>query len=628
MKISAIICTYNRASYLKRAVQSLLNQSLGKNDYEIIVVDNASTDHTANFIKSNPSIRYIYEPVLKLSQARNTGWKNAMGKYVAYLDDDAVASYDWLKNIIDAFENIKPTPGVVGGKVYLDWETDRPKWLPEGSKYLGYFAYINWGDSGHFLKDNEYLAGANIAYSKELLSEIGGFSLKLGRKGKKLYSMEELYTNYMLKEKGYRIYYSPKIVVDHIVTKERHKKSWLLKRAYCNELSKAIMHIERYHISFRKRLILSVRIFKWIILHLKNIFSSFSSSDDPVVFEEKILWHKKLGYMIGLLKGERGATMVAMSENLPIRNAGESKVIIGEELGKAEEAIYNPGSIICDGEIRLLANYRKYPWGKVLYNDCYFNSTVPKLLILDSNLKLKKSKDLSVVNHNFTEAYRIEDFRLFRFKNKIYINYDISFQDFKNSRSRKDVQALAELDGDKMIFLGFPKLDFRINSYEKNWAYFANNDELYLLYSFAPYRLLRLHDWQNLEFTTIISKDIDITLPTNSKIFKLFLSTNPIEYDKENYLVLCHTTLGSRPERIYSHWAALIDKKSLVPVSICQRPIIDGPGIRGEHKSIVYVMSAAIIGDEVIIFMGEGDTCSTYTRISKKELDLYFAPIS
>jgi len=131
-KMSVIICTRNRAEYLQEAIKSLLDQSLQKNLYEIIIVDNRSTDNTKDIIKKfskSKNIRYIYEPILGLSQARNAGLKNARGKYVAYLDDEAVASKNWLETILETFESVKPRPGCIGGKIEPIWESPRPKWL-------------------------------------------------------------------------------------------------------------------------------------------------------------------------------------------------------------------------------------------------------------------------------------------------------------------------------------------------------------------------------------------------------------------------------------------------------------------------------------------------------------------
>ncbi|MBV5279757.1 MAG: glycosyltransferase family 2 protein, partial [Actinobacteria bacterium] len=112
--ISAIICTHNGARHLAKAIESLIKQSMLEERYEIIIVDNCSSDSTKEVIDNFTTvknIRYVLESTLGLSFARNAGWHTARGKYVAYLDDDAVASSVWLENILGAFENTKPRPG-------------------------------------------------------------------------------------------------------------------------------------------------------------------------------------------------------------------------------------------------------------------------------------------------------------------------------------------------------------------------------------------------------------------------------------------------------------------------------------------------------------------------------------
>ena len=305
IKISAIICTHNRAAYLEKAIHGLIGQTLPKEQYEIIVVDNASTDGTRQLLGSRyqvsgsrcqvlgdrykdrsetsnlkPSIynltpdtcnlKYIYEPTIGLSQARNTGWKNAQGEYVAYLDDDAVAALDWLEKIIEAFESINPQPGCIGGKVEPVWEAPRPEWLSDS--LLGQLAIVDWGDQPKSLDNQEWLAGANIAYPKRLLEEIGGFSVKLGRIGNKLLSMEENLMRLELEKRNYKFYYDANIAVKHHIPASRLTKKWLLKRSYWNGVSGAIVNIEQNQLAMPRRfyrgLLTLLKIFfsfKWLI---------------------------------------------------------------------------------------------------------------------------------------------------------------------------------------------------------------------------------------------------------------------------------------------------------------------------------------------------------------------------
>jgi len=234
IRISAIICTHNRASYLKKAIQSLVDQTLPKEQYEVIVVDNGSTDDTKAVVESFDhfeNLRYIYEPVLGLSQARNTGWQNAQGEYVAYLDDDAVSCPEWLERIVVAFETVDPRPGSVGGKVMPIWEAERPAWLPKELEVA--LTIIDWADKPIFLtEDYQHLRGCNVAYPREILEKAGGFSTSLGRKGKSLLSGEEEFLERHLKEQNFGPYYDPEICVYHHIPAERLVKQWFYRRYF------------------------------------------------------------------------------------------------------------------------------------------------------------------------------------------------------------------------------------------------------------------------------------------------------------------------------------------------------------------------------------------------------------
>ena len=171
MRISAVICTHNRAHYLRTAIQSLADQTLNKDRFEILVVDNGSTDATREVVTSEYSgvanLRYVYEPKLGHSQARNTGWQNAAGEYIAFLDDDAIASPEWLERIVDAFDTVHPKPACLGGRIDPIWEVPRPAWLPDS--LVTFLAVLNYSDDAFFLKPKQYLIGANIAFTREAI---------------------------------------------------------------------------------------------------------------------------------------------------------------------------------------------------------------------------------------------------------------------------------------------------------------------------------------------------------------------------------------------------------------------------------------------------------------------------
>jgi glucosyl-dolichyl phosphate glucuronosyltransferase len=305
IQISAIICTYNRANYLRKAIQSLSEQSLATDCYEILVVDNRSTDNTKQIVKEEfahiSNLRYLYEPIQGLSQARNSGWQNALGKYVAYLDDDAIASPHWLAKIIEVFETITPQPGAVGGRVNPIWEAPQPSWLDDN--YLPYLTIINWTEVATVLENkNHYIAGANMAFPRSILASVGGFQVDLGRKGNNLLSNEELFLTNKIKINGHSIYYHPEIVVEHHVARSRLNQKWFSKRVYWQGISDAFYLLREKTYSNRERYKLIKKEIKKILEKPSNLFALIYLSNLKADFINKCLLVHKIGYIWGLLK--------------------------------------------------------------------------------------------------------------------------------------------------------------------------------------------------------------------------------------------------------------------------------------------------------------------------------------
>lgn len=117
LTISVVIITRNRAESLKDTLTSLTRQS--RQPDEVVVVDNASEDHTKDIIlsfKDRLNIKYVYEAVRGIPHARNAGVQNATGEIIASIDDDCVADENWLKYIEIPFVK-DPNIGVVGGEI-------------------------------------------------------------------------------------------------------------------------------------------------------------------------------------------------------------------------------------------------------------------------------------------------------------------------------------------------------------------------------------------------------------------------------------------------------------------------------------------------------------------------------
>lgn len=219
--ISVIICTYNRADLLSICLEYLTQQTLDKQYYEIIVVDNNSSDDTPNvvknFMKQHTTLSYTYEPKQGLSHARNRGWREAKGEYVAYIDDETKTSPAWLINAKRIIETQKPH--VFGGAYGADYDKPPPKWIKKE-----YFSTIKqWGEKPRRAQRNEYFSGQNIFIKRSLLEKLCGFDPKFGMKGKKQAFGEETILQIQIREKNSEInfYFDPSLNVKHLVRREK-----------------------------------------------------------------------------------------------------------------------------------------------------------------------------------------------------------------------------------------------------------------------------------------------------------------------------------------------------------------------------------------------------------------------
>lgn len=237
-RISAIICTHNRAGYLAGAIASLLRQEFGE-PYEVLVVDNASTDDTRTIVEpflQDSRLRYVPEPTLGLSVARNTGATHAAAPLLAYLDDDAIASPQWLRVLSEAFqadENL----AIAGGRVLLDWEGRLPpRWLSANlASSLG--AYDLGNAPVKIQQPGQTPRGVNYALRRDFWESVGGFSEQLGRVGNTLLSNEELHLTELALRQGKTVRYLPDAEVTHRVAPERRHQGWFLERSWWQGVS-------------------------------------------------------------------------------------------------------------------------------------------------------------------------------------------------------------------------------------------------------------------------------------------------------------------------------------------------------------------------------------------------------
>jgi len=192
VEITAVICTRNRAEFLDKCLKSLLVQSLSRDCFEILVVNNGSTDATGDVLgryADDQGIRIIDEPIVGLSRARNTAWQEARGKFVGYIDDDAVADSIWLESALGSFCGVSPVPDWVGGPIELEWEEPNPGWITE--ELAVPLGLVHWGNTPRMIRFPQRLGGGNSFFTRDRLRQLGGFDERLGRGGAGLLSGEE-----------------------------------------------------------------------------------------------------------------------------------------------------------------------------------------------------------------------------------------------------------------------------------------------------------------------------------------------------------------------------------------------------------------------------------------------------
>ena len=242
MMLSLAICTYNRAPLLPRALDSVTSQSGAAEEFEILVVDNGSTDQTrevvAKYQHKDSRIRYVVEPKPGIAQARNRALAEARGEYLAFLDDDAWADPDWLENLLAPIQAVSPAPECVVGPVSLVWEGNRPDWFPD--RFESLLCRYEMGAVPRFLDANGYLLTTNSLFHRETLLRLGGMRTDLGHRRKALIGGEDNDIFNRLIANGHRVYYQPAARVNHPVPKERQTRRFLLRRLFWDGASQPL----------------------------------------------------------------------------------------------------------------------------------------------------------------------------------------------------------------------------------------------------------------------------------------------------------------------------------------------------------------------------------------------------
>jgi len=201
--ISVIIPVYNGEDFIPVCIESLLNMDYPSDKFEIIIVDNNSTDGTADVVRRYP-VRYIFESIKGPSAARNTGARVARGNILAFTDVDVIVEKNWLFEIEKNFTNqdIDAVMGVCKG-------INRNIWAELGQRYYEIFVAQRKSEGKNLRK----IDTKNFAIRKAVFLESGGFD-------NNFMNSEDLEFGLRLYDRGYKTVFSSGVKINHINASE------------------------------------------------------------------------------------------------------------------------------------------------------------------------------------------------------------------------------------------------------------------------------------------------------------------------------------------------------------------------------------------------------------------------
>jgi glycosyltransferase involved in cell wall biosynthesis len=234
-KISIVIATYKREKYILDALRSLCLQTIPAHEFEVIVVDNNSQDNTpalvTQFIDEHPehNIHFFEEQRQGASFARNTGADLARGTYLCFMDDDAVATPDFIANIFTFYVN-HPEASGLGGRIIAQYDPEEPKWM---SKYVASLVgNFDYSDQLVQFEPNKYPLESNMIIPKQDFDLVGGFNtalpgvkgtLRIGGEGKDFF--------FKIRDLGKKLYYDPSVIVYHQIETAKLTREYMYRVA-------------------------------------------------------------------------------------------------------------------------------------------------------------------------------------------------------------------------------------------------------------------------------------------------------------------------------------------------------------------------------------------------------------
>jgi len=248
MKASVIIPTYKRAQYLQDAVASIVAQDFPKNEYEILIVDNAPQPIPELAALCDPAglppVRYLHEPHNGLHNARHAGAREAQGEILVYVDDDVIAPPGWLGAMLEPYADLQVA--CVGGKTIPKFEDEPPAWLSQfGGNGGAYLSLLDLGEETLELTWPRTVYGCNMSVRRSALYQVGGFNPDGIGDRRLIWLRGDGETGLQKKfyDAGYKVIYEPEAWLYHRVPASRLRPEYFYWRAFIQGISDSYSHI-------------------------------------------------------------------------------------------------------------------------------------------------------------------------------------------------------------------------------------------------------------------------------------------------------------------------------------------------------------------------------------------------